>query len=113
MRSSEASSHRKRPTLRRHWALFTRVNDAAADRAAELLDEAQRAVLARASAAYLGEAGTAGDDLRPDLRAHAPVSSLGTMRRSAPVLEAASRTQTRIGTAPAANEAAASPDLMN
>jgi hypothetical protein len=43
----------------------------------------------------------------------AGVVSLGTVRRSAPVLEAASRTQTRIGTAPAATDAAASLELMN
>jgi hypothetical protein len=39
------------------------------------------------------------------------VVSLVTVRRSAPVLEAASRTQTRMGAAPAANEVAASLEL--
>jgi len=62
-------------TLARIWTTAAtgeiRSKDAAADWALELLDEDQRAVLARARAVYLGEAEDRWDDLRPDLRAHA------------------------------------------
>ena len=107
-----------------------RSKDAAADWALDRLDEEQRAVLARARAVYLGEAedrgrpsaglrahagtsslGSAGDRRAKAVGAEGGLSaattstvvgvvSLGTVRRSAPVLEAASRTQTRIGRRP-------------
>jgi streptomycin 3"-adenylyltransferase len=62
-------------TLARIWTTAAtgeiRPKDAAADWALELLDEEQRAVLARARAVYLGEAEDRWDDLRPNLRAYA------------------------------------------